>query len=228
MQPFADYLNDFFKGKSLYSPIVRALGVLLSASIASAMFKRRYFDYTLLDITDYKGIYRFFISGDFAVPLILFVVVHYGIGFLSQCLFYGLSYVLRHRWMKMLGELGVGEHRPFFVRCIAWLREVMSEKERQRIRRLVNEARKILTLNFKLTTKAMIALSIFLAIVPYFGWRLYMFAMLCCAVGLGFFICSYTVLDIVPEVVKKLEQPVPFWAAPARPASDDAKPTDAI
>ena len=225
MQPFADYLNDFFKGRSLYSPIVRALNVLLSACIASALFKWRYFDYTLLDITDYKGIYKFFINGHFAVPLLLFVIVHYGTGFFSYSLFHGLSFLLCRRWRRILDALGVGEQRPYFVQIVGLMKKGVSAKEHERLRRLANKAQEMSTINFRLTMKGMIALCVFVAIIPYLGWKLYTLAMIGSAVGLVGFVFTYAVIDLFPEVVKKLEQPVakpqqltPPWMKPDQPS----------
>ena len=57
------YVSDYLKGKSIYSPVLRFLNFYLSASIASSIFKRFYFNYSLLDLTDYKGIYNYFIRG---------------------------------------------------------------------------------------------------------------------------------------------------------------------
>ena len=61
----------------------RIFNILLVGSITSFLFVRAYFEYDIIDASNYQGLYQFFINGEFIVPFALFFIIWYltqGIG----------------------------------------------------------------------------------------------------------------------------------------------------
>jgi hypothetical protein len=59
------------------------LDLAFVGSIASFCFESFYFDYRLIDIKDYEGMYSFVISGHFIVPLAIFYIIWHVTKFLG-------------------------------------------------------------------------------------------------------------------------------------------------
>jgi hypothetical protein len=227
MKEIFKYVSDYLTGRSIYSPIVRSLNFYLSASITSALFKWVYFNYTLIDITDYKGIYNYFIGGDFAVPLILFTLVHYGIGILSESLFYLLTFLISSKWTRLIFKIKVSKKRyyavvkslnnnPVFprplkidkgvlIRYFEAFKNAIPQEAWEKARLAAELKKEQIKNNFKLAFKGIIALTVFLITVPYFGRILYSVAVVLNLAGLVFFIYTYVLLDISPLLIKRID-----------------------
>lgn len=227
MKELLTYVSDYLKGNSIYSPVLRFLDFYLSASIASSIFKRIYFNYSLLDLTDYKGIYNYFINGDFAVPLLLFTIVHYGIGIVGESIFSLMTLKKSNEWTSRILKFKIKkkDYVSFFktinnnpiapaslkfdkgivIKYFELLKSSVSKEDWEKAKKMAELKKEEIKSNFKLVFKGMIALTVFFRLVPYFGWILYSISILISLAGMTFFFYSYVVLDISPLFIRKID-----------------------
>jgi len=227
MKEFLIYVSDYLKGKSIYSPALRFLNFYLSASISSSIFKRFYFNYSLLDLADYKGIYNYFIRGDFAVALLLFTIVHYGIGIVGESIFSLMTLKKSNEWTSLILKLKIKkkDYALFFkainnnpiapapikfdkgviIKYFELLKKSISAEDWEKAKKAAELKKEEMKNNFKLAFKGIVALTIFFMSVPYFGWILYGISMLISLAGMAFFFYIYVVLDVFPLFVRKID-----------------------
>jgi hypothetical protein len=227
MKEITEYISEYLKGKSVYSPIIRFLNFYLSASIASSIFKRIYFNYSLIDLTDFKGIYNYFINGDFAVALLLFTIVHYGIGIVGESLFSLMTLKKTTEWTSRILKFKIKkkDYASFFkavnnnpiaptpikfdkgvlVKYFEILKTSVSTEDWEKAKKTAGLKKEEIKNNFKLVFKGTIGLTIFFKSVTYFGWILYSVSMLLSLAGMIFFFYSYIILDISPLLIRKMD-----------------------
>jgi hypothetical protein len=111
MRPFSFILDNFLRGKEYYIPLRRLLDMLLSLSITSFLFQNIYFSYSLLDISDYKGIINFFMSGQFFVPLFLFLLVHFVCYLIAYGFFSFTTTIKTTMWREEIISYNISEKK---------------------------------------------------------------------------------------------------------------------
>jgi hypothetical protein len=203
---------------------------LFSASITSYLFERVYFKYAWLDITNYKDVLDYFIKGSFFIPFTLFLIVHFGIGFLSFSIFHIINHFLGKRSLKSIYEyeakqseirLGIKLLRkgtqfivPFNVNesvLIDAYNEIKSELKTEKVEEIEKDLRKQkqnIENSFGLVFRGLIALSIYFASIQYFGVILFGVSsfIIFCFFILCFF--TYKLLDVAPTLVRKYHKEV--------------------
>lgn len=244
MQPFSFIVDNFLKGKETYAPIRRILGMLLSISAASFLFETFYFRYQWLDITDYKGIVDFFIRGNFVIPLILFLFVHYMIYLAGTILF---SLTINKKSTKWISEIvklkikkkdldklskgmykGSGVKLPFkvpqtwFVQIYLHLKNSIHERQWKRAQFMLQKQTQIIERNFQLLFKAIVVLTIYFVTVPHFGLLTFSVSILLLIGGLIFLWHTYLILDVLPVLLQKIDAELQLYLAEEAIAGEEA------
>jgi hypothetical protein len=67
---------DKFSEKKTPDKVRAFLNFVFVASITSFVFQRVYFNYHIIDIANYQLVFDFFVSGNFFIPLLLFLVTY--------------------------------------------------------------------------------------------------------------------------------------------------------
>jgi hypothetical protein len=227
MKEFLFFITDYLKGKSVYAPVVKIMDFLFSVSITSYIFSKVYFPYTLINLTDYRGIYSFFVNGDFWPPFIIFLIIYFGLGFIAQSIFIltNLRYELKiktkilayGRKKKDLNRLFKNINNnpiapiPFKVNHTYLLQYIQKIKDSVKPEQWKNALNKMertkenLLSNFKVTIKAIIAITLYFMSLSHFGWLLYLISLLVLISLLIFFFLSHLLLEILPVAVQKVD-----------------------
>jgi hypothetical protein len=231
MQLFSFILDNYLKGRSTYAPLRRILDFLFSASITSFLFQKLYFKYHWLDITDYKGIIDFFINGNFFIPFILFLIVHFGTYFLAYGFFSLTTLHKSARWIKKVLRFrlkrkdisGIAKKvnkNPVVV--LPWkldatillkyynhIKKTVPAEQWEKAEISLKNQKLNIERNFVLVVKSIIAVTIYcFKTAPHFGIILYAIVILSLAGGLAFLWYSYLVLDIIPTLFRKIDSEV--------------------
>jgi hypothetical protein len=230
MNQFFSYIIDYLNGKSLYSPLSRGLSFLFSISISSWLFKKIYFNYSLLDITDYKAIYGFFVNGKFWIPLILFLIIHITSGFFADGFFSLFTLWKTSKWLKRIvkDKMTKKDFNSFFIRLSkdplgimpvklnksVWLiyyeqiRQSKSTEEWEKVLLWAKKKQIEISLNFKIAFKALLAVTVYFANLTYFGWRLYLISCLFILILLVFFLIAFLFLELLPVAIRKWDKEI--------------------
>jgi len=221
------FIQDYLEGKPLYAPLVKVFDILFTVSITSFIFTRFYFPYSLIDITDYKTLYRFFIDGHFWIPLMICTVVHYAIGLSSSLLFSLTTQWQSARWIEDALKTRFTKKdikvffrtlndNPFvprtqriepssFFKYYEHIKNSVPPEQWTESLKLVDKKKKEIKTNFKLVAKAGIAVSLYFIGLGYFGWVLYAGSIVLFAGLLVFFFYVFLILDVAPVVIRKMD-----------------------
>lgn len=221
-------LDNYLNGKATFGPIRRILDMIFSASIASFLFKRFYFNYQFLDITDYKGIFEFFLDGRFFIPLALFAFVHYGLYLISSIFFILTTTRQSRKWVQSIIRAKVTKKditgtrkqlkkhaitRNYINLTPSWiadtykiLKESITQEQWKNAETMVKQTSQNVERNFQLNIKVLVTISIyFFFTAPYFGVILYILSTIALLATMIFFWYSYLVLDVLPTLVRKID-----------------------
>jgi hypothetical protein len=227
MDKFFFIVSDYVNGKVVYPPIRRILNFLFSASITSFLFQTFYFKYDWLDL-DYKSILDFLVKGDFFIPFSLFLVVHFGLFFLSSLAFNLtmtrksnrvlsniLKYQLKKKHIKSFKKsLKNNLVAPVHIDDETWIRiydhvkNSVTKEQWEELEKMLVEKKQLIEPNFNLICKLMVVVSIYFITIPHFGWLLYALVLLFSLLGL---ICLWWLhlgLDVFPAAVRKFNTEV--------------------
>jgi hypothetical protein len=227
MQPISTILDNFLRGRATYAPMRRVLNVIFSISIAAFLFKRFYFQYELLDISDYKGAINFLINGDFIVPLILFVISHYLTHFIGY-IFFALTTTRKStRWISKIVKIKIKKKdlefntakinktglvklpkidRSWIMDSYNLLKGILDDKQWKRAALMLKRQTENIQRNFLLLFKSVIVISIyFFSTVQHFGLILYCITIAGLLAGMVFLWYSYLVLDVLPTLIRKID-----------------------
>jgi len=218
-------IGDWLTGKSIYPPFRRFVNLLFCMSISSFIFEKLYFKYTWIDILDYKRIIDFMIKGEFFVPLSIFIIVVGFTEFLSIIIFYILNHFKSVKLTRKIMEYEINKPQidkklkdiediskivaPITISpkmMIGLYSEMRKEIKPEMFAQLDKELVKSkddLYENFKLSFKALIAITIYFATLPYFGIYLYLGVLIAILFFMYLLIVAYRFLDILPAIVRK-------------------------
>ncbi len=224
-----NYAEDYLRGNSMYSPVSRFLNLTLSVAITSFVFRKVYFDYSLLDIIDYKGMCLFFVNGNFAVPLILFTILHYGIDFLAGSVFSLATLHFTSKWIDRINSFKIKKRdfsifkvinrnpvipvpakfdKGVILKYYEPLKNSIPQEEWEKAKKVFEKKKKEISRNFRLALKGMVTLTVFLISVPYLGLLLYFITMGLLLTSLGFFIYTFVILEVTPVLLRKLDSEI--------------------
>lgn len=218
-------LGDWLRGKSIYPPFRRFLNLLFSMSISSFLFEKLYFEYTWLDILDYKAIIDFMIKGEFFVPLSIFIIVVGLTEFLSIIIFNLINHFKSVKLTRKILEYEINKPQidgrlidfqniseivtpitispKMIVGLYSEIRKEIKPEMFVQLEKELTKPKDNLYANFKLAFKALIAITIYFAMLPYFGIYLYLGVLFAILIFMYLLIVAYRFLDILPTMARK-------------------------
>lgn len=222
-----NYIDDYLKGKSIFSPASKFLSFCFSVSISSFIFKKYYFNYKLLDFTDYKGLYDFFVTGSFIIPLILFTVIHYGISIIANGIFSLSAEHKSSKWKTWIlkQKIDKGDYRRFYktinqnplipfpvkmdkgviIKYYEAVKKSISSEQWEMARVQAKNKKREIVENFILAFKGIIALTVYFINIAYFGILLYVLIIVVLIASLIFFFFAFLTLDVAPLLIQKVD-----------------------
>ena len=223
MQNLGLIVADFLKGKSIYAPLRRVLSLLFTISIASYLFERFYGPYEWFDITDYKGIVDFLIKGDFFIPFSLFLIVHFCILWPATVIFKLIHLVGSQRTLRsvLAYKLDTPEGRRD-VRTItslvnkfsavkltpqiqsalyAHLRATWKIEDIAELEKASSELKAAIESKFIFFIQALVAISVYAAVLPAFTSKLYVPVVLALIGALYITVLGYRLFDVLPTLI---------------------------
>ena len=206
MNQLLSFIADFLNGKSIFTPLKRFLNILFSVCIASWIFRKMYFRYVLLDASDLKGIYHFLVSGEFIIPLMIFMVVHFSAGFLSRSVFELGTLYFSDRWRNRILRLQISVEpaKPFWIRYYELIRKSAASRRRDHAKKMLQSIKRTTSINFNLAFKSVIVISIYFPSINYFGWILYSLSIIILLMILVSLFLVYILMELLPAVIHKI------------------------
>ena len=198
------------------------LNIIFVGSMASWFFESRFFEYSLLDITDLESIYEFFIDGHFIIPFALFYFFWLLTIGLRMLLFQLPNVFITRSFGPQITKFLIGYYTSNGYtattnqvlpksKSFNWL-ILATPEEKIETKNLINNTLRshhALESDFTLILRAILAITIYFASLQYFGWLTYS---ICIAILLFMYlmqIVKYQLAEAAPEIVhfyrKKLE-----------------------
>jgi len=227
------FINDYLQGKSIYHTVRRILNLVFSISISSFLFERFYFKYDWLDVTDYKGIINFFIKGNFFVPFCIFIVVHYLLEWLSYITYSLMTYVKSvkiQRWIYSLefkrkdakqissflnknpfNSIPLKIDEQWFLKIYDHLVKTIPPEQLTQMEVELVRVKDSNEKNFQFALKALVAISIYFSIIPYFGWKLYVLVVIILLMIVASLFLGFLLLENAPYAVRKFHSEVSIY-----------------
>jgi hypothetical protein len=222
---------EFLHQNKLFPALKVFLNHLFVVSISSFLFETIYFKYDILDISDYKSIYNFFVKGDFVVPFALFFITWLITFLISTGLFNIINTIITKRLNdKYLNKKFISDEQ---IKKIEWSAEVargvkLSEEigdkwyivVYNRIKESINpeQKRKIYykfqkmqrssSDDFIMIFRGFISLIIFFCIQEYFGWVLFSLVLICFIIYCIILIFIYQVAETLPVIINKIDKEI--------------------
>jgi ABC-type multidrug transport system fused ATPase/permease subunit len=168
------------------------------------MFEKIYFKYVLYDITDYKGVFFFFASGKFIVPVLLFLFV----------------WALTKFGFILYNEIRKGKYKRKYEAIIS-TKDKWFEKQ-PALKRIFNRLSKsgkisqeeLIKLRIEITTKQSIVeeylilcIRLFILLIwtfvtiSYFGWLLFTLSIVCLIVCILILFALNLIMEILPDIL---------------------------
>ncbi len=215
---------DYLKGKTVYPTFRRMLNLLFNISIASFLYEKCYGKYIWLNYNDYKGIFDFFIKGNFFIPFSIFVVVYSVTQFLSIAIFFVINHfkslkvtrkILQYQFEKetvdkeldnvtRISDILIPESftKDKMLSLYLEFRNQLTPEAFSTIEKELKEPKLNLQNNFTLAFRMVIAISIYFFSLPQFGRFLYVTIMIILLIGMYVLMISYQFLNILPTLIK--------------------------
>ncbi|MBX2968274.1 MAG: hypothetical protein KF803_02800 [Cyclobacteriaceae bacterium] len=221
---------DYFKGKSIYHPLRRALNLLFLISISSFIYEYAYGKYEWLDITDYKGILTFLIKGNFFIPLSIFIAVYTLTEIVSVTVFSVLNYFATVRMTRQIihyqinkdtvdqnmSDLAVATKHlspitlsgPQMLELFQYLRASITTEIIHQIEEGIKVPKRNMEATFHTTFRAMLASIIYFISLDQFGWKLFTITLITLLIVMYLTMLAYRLLDLFPTLVRKFNDEV--------------------
>lgn len=225
MNNFLFLASDYIKGKAIYPSIRRFLNLLFLVSITSFFYERLYGRYTLDEITNYKVILDFFVKGHFFIPFSIFVIVYALTQFISFLVF-KIFYLKKS--LKITKEIfeqkiekedlveGAGVIESYLnnlthinlskeeiIEVYTEIKQELSYEDIMELKKVLNDQKDIIELNFVLILRMFIAVTIYYASLENFGGYLYYPVIAILILLIIVLYNTYKYLDIAPALFEK-------------------------
>jgi hypothetical protein len=241
MKSILSFIDDYLNGKPVYPTARKLLSFLFSISITSFIFERLYFKYTLLEFTDYKGILDFFVKGYFFVPFCIYVIVHYSLDIVSDIAYNLMISIKADKWRRWIFKIkykksdskkiikAIVDNNPTpFILDERWLFSVYQQvtnnfSQEQWTKMLVDleKAKRNNLHNLQLAFKAIIAVIIYFANVPYFGWKLFSATVVLLLLIIAALYFAYLSMEVLPLGIQKIYADITAYFAKQNEARSD-------
>ncbi len=219
--------GDLIRSKKLFPLAKHLLNFLFVVSISSFLFEKYYFKYELLDITDYKKIYTFLVKGNFAVPLTLFFITWIITYSISTYAFVFANMALSKRFRKKINEIeielekkadkidtaaeithGISFKEKYGKDWVTFLIEKIkasyTSKDLERLLKYMSKVKVEKEDEFVILFRGLIAVSIYVCVIPYFGGILYCLLLLSFLTYVFILVSIYQLMELTPEIIFKI------------------------
>lgn len=218
---FADYLKD----KNLFPFLRQLLNLLLTISISSFIFEKFYFEYIWINPDDYKSILNFLLKGYFFIPFSIFFIVWtstYLFSYLSFSLFnFYIAEKYKEKIIRFSFEKNEAKQRMekltqglkvesvekvdsrWFIQYFKVLKKEIKPEMYQKMHHTLHTLQDNMIKNFTLFFRGFIASTIYLFIIPHFGWLLYLLLLIIMIVSSFLFSLGYQLAELVPTLAIK-------------------------
>ncbi len=219
------YIADRLKGKSMFPLFRWILNLIFCTSITNAIFSQTHPDIRLPDSYDFQKIWDFFVKGHFTIPLIIFLIVY----FVSQgivtlfFMYFGdyknfkltkkiLAYQLEKKEIqesiKNITEVSdqvaiVDLTKEKILEMYNGLKNVFSEQDLVKLKEVLDEGKTTISDNFVTLLRGLIAITIYFATIPSFGWLLFLIIVVLFKFLFLLLMLGYKLLDILPALMSK-------------------------
>ncbi len=209
-------MNDLIKLALDQRRIKSILNLIFVASIASKIFELAFFEYTLLDITNIKSIYFFFIDGHFIIPFILFYLVWTVTIGLRMLLFQVPNFLITNKIGNSLTSAIVAYYKGETILNNPQVKTPTSKSlqqmmksfeideiaEKNLIRKRI-QSQERLESSFTLIFRALIAITMYFIDLSYFTWLLYVICVTAILLMWIVQIVNYQLAEVAPDVIKR-------------------------
>jgi len=196
------------------------LNVIFVGSIASCVFELLFFKYSVIEISDYKSIYSFFISGHFIVSFALFYflwILTIGL----KMLFFDVPNVFITKkfgprirsfliWYYTDNSKYSSKSALPESKSLDWLIKSSSEAdvEESRLKKRTIQSHRSLESDYTLILRAFIAITIYFNSIEYFGWITYSICILILLFMWLLQILKYQLAEAAPHIIRSNQEAV--------------------
>lgn len=229
MQTKFSEFGNFIKSKNLFPLTKDLLNILFVLSISSFIFEKFYFKYDLIDVTDYKIVYAFFVKGDFAIPLSIFFISWALTNILGNLTFLLANSALTNYFRRQIERTEIELKKEFDkveknvkeVHNISmkerygkdWINYLIekiklsfSQAEYEKLLRYMSKTKIEKEDEFVILLRGLIAISIYVCVVPYFGKILYFLLISTFLFYVLIIVSIYQLMELTPELISKIKQ----------------------
>lgn len=205
-------LLKFVNDKKSVTIIRRTISTFLCFVIASSLFEKLYFKYTIYDISDYKSIFNFLVKGQFMVPLLIFLLIWLTTKYIP---------VFYNEWRKRRFQEKFDKGTENVKRGLeTWFEDVPSLKrilgrnmkltpgDVQGFKMEIYKRQNILEEYLVLIIRIFIVLLISFVSTAYFGWMLFCLSILAIMISLVLLLSLDAFLEILPDLADILVQKI--------------------
>ncbi len=232
MEFYNQISSKFLKGESIYPDLRRLIVVLLKLSISTYVYIYFIGEFNLYEVSEYKKVIIFFLSGKFLIPFIIFAFTHLILTFLSSVIFSVLTIFpvikLKRKIIDYKLTYEDKETSKNVAKSVAKysIKKDVSDDDLLKVYKEYKEKflfsfdtkltedlekdllveKKNVELNFNFTFLILISSIIFYINLPDFNTVLFVIVILVTLVFSIFSILTYRFFDILPTIVLKIPE----------------------
>jgi hypothetical protein len=224
MNEILKLVSNYLDGRPTFPVVRRILNILFNISISAYFLELYHGHYDWFNFTDYKRILDFFIRGNYIVPLIIFVLVHFSISFISKLFFEFFCFFYTN---KLHSKILNFEYKPKEIsQSISKVQDVsklvvpveltpkIMERVYQEIKKIkpeilhdienkIKDQKRVIESNFYLVFRTIVALIVLKITLADFGNGLFVLSIIFLLASLFFLKLAYWFLDISPTIARK-------------------------
>jgi hypothetical protein len=196
--------------KSTSSKLRGFLNFVFTASITAALFQSIYFKYEVYDITDYKVIVDFFLTGNFFIPFILFLIIYRITYYIPNILFFLSNHFITKYLDKKLDPLFdtiIRSTDDFIISILELTKRIVDRHKEEVFSQYVLKLRKSqwdIEDGFVLYTRGLICAIIYYCKLPHFGGILFTTVIFLFVLSFFIRIVGYQLIHIIINYGKRL------------------------
>ena len=219
------YIADRLKGKSLFPLFRWSLNIIFCTSISNAIFSESHPDIKLPNSYDFQKLWAFFVEGYFTIPLVIFLIVYFvSQGIVTLFFMYFGDYknfkltkkILAYQLVKRdiqesiqnITEVSnqvaiVDLTKEKILEMYHGLKNVFSKQDLVKLKEVLDEGKTTISDNFVTLLRGLIAITIYFATIPSFGWFLFLIIVFLFLFLFVLLLLGYKLLDILPALMSK-------------------------
>jgi len=176
--------------------------------------------YHWFNFRDISLILDFFFKGKFIVPFCIFGIVYCLTGLLAGIIFNYFAGLKLLKWSKKIKNINIAKlisdqneteydrnnsNTDWIIKLYKIIKKSISANQLTAIHRDILRKQKTLESNCYLVTRALLACTLYLPLLPNFGMGLYIVLMIFLLLSLYLLIQAYVILQITPNFVRQID-----------------------